>query len=66
MEDLLAVPREHLEFTFWFLRENNWVLRSDNNKFSITVQGVEALERTGVPKMNPSKLITGATKSEAA
>jgi len=66
MEDLLAVPREHLEFTFWFLRENNWVVRSDNNKFSITVQGVEALERTGVPKMNPSKLITGATKSEAA
>ena len=26
MEDLLAVPREHLEFTFWFLRENNWVV----------------------------------------
>jgi hypothetical protein len=60
MEDLLAVPREHLEFTFWFLRENNWVVRTDNNKFSITVQGVEALERTGVPKMNPSKLITAA------
>jgi len=66
MEDLLAVPREHLEFTFWFLRENNWAARTDNNKFSITVQGVEALERTGVPKMNPSKLLTGSTKSEAA
>jgi hypothetical protein len=66
IEDLLAVPREHLEFTFWFLRESNWVARSDNNKFAITVQGVEQLERTGVPRMNPSKLITGTTASEAA
>ena len=66
IEDLLAVPREHLEFTFWLLRENNWVARSDNNKFSITVQGVDQLERTGVPKMSPSKLITGNTQSEAA
>jgi DnaJ domain/PilZ domain len=67
IEDLLAVPREHLEFTFWFLRENNWVIRSDNGRFAVTVQGVEQLERTGVPRMNPSKLITGATvKSEAA
>jgi DnaJ domain/PilZ domain len=67
IEDLLAVPREHLEFTFWVLRENNWVLRGDNGKFSITVQGVEQLEKSGVPRMNPNKLITGATaKSEAA
>lgn len=66
IEDLLAVPREHLEFTFWYLRENNWVTRSDNNRFSITIQGVEHLEQTGVPKMNPGKLITGTTKSEAA
>ncbi len=67
IEDLLAVPREHLEFTFWFLRENNWVLRGDNGRLSITVQGVDQLERTGVPRMNPNKLITGVTlKSEAA
>ena len=66
IEDLLAVPREHLEFTFWFLRENNWVVRSDNNRFSITVQGVEHLEKTGVPKMSHSKLLTGATAAAAA
>ena len=67
IEDLLAVPREHLEFTFWFLRENNWVIRSDNGRFAITVLGVEQLERSGVPRMNPNKLITGATaNSEAA
>ncbi len=67
IEDLLAVPKEHLEFTFWFLRENSWVVRSDNGRIAITFQGVEELERTGVPRMNPSKLISGATaKSEAA
>lgn len=67
MEDLLAVPREHLEFTLWYLRENNWITRSDNARYSITVQGVDSLEKTGVPKMSPNKLLTGATqKSEAA
>lgn len=69
MEDLLAVPREHLEFTLWYLRENAWITRSDNARYSITVQGVDSLERTGVPRMNPNKLLTGSIsspKSEAA
>ena len=67
IEDLLAVPREHLEFTLWYLRENNWIARSDNAKYSITILGIDQLERTGVPRMNPNKLLTGATqKSEAA
>lgn len=65
IEDLLAVPREHLEFTFWFLRENNWVVRADNNRFSITIQGVEHLEKTGVPRMS-SKLLTAATPAAAS
>lgn len=65
IEDLLAVPREHLEFTFWYLKENNWVSRSDNNRYTITIAGVDQLEKTGVPRMNPNKLLTGKTEVAA-
>ena len=56
-EELLAVPREHLEFSFWLLKENKYVHRTDGNRFEITVQGVlafEAEERSsGAPLSQP-------------
>jgi hypothetical protein len=50
-EDMLGVPREHLEFSFWLLKESKFISRSDNNRFEITVQGVltfEAEERNAL------------------
>jgi hypothetical protein len=44
LEELLGIPREHLEFTFWYLKENGLVLRSDNNKYQITIKGVDHAE----------------------
>ena len=44
MEELLGCPKEHLEFCLWYLKEKNWVTRSDNGKFTITASGVEAAE----------------------
>lgn len=49
LEDLLAVPREHLEFSLWYLKERGWVSRSDNGRHAITVQGVEQAEATDIP-----------------
>lgn len=45
-ENVLGIPKEHLEFPLWYLRENGSVLRSDNAKFVITVRGVDEVERT--------------------
>jgi len=42
--EMLACPREHLEFALWMLREQHMISRSDNNRFEITWQGVEAFE----------------------
>jgi len=42
--ELLGVPGEHLEFALWFLRERRYILRSDNNRFEITISGVEEFE----------------------
>ncbi len=54
-EDMLGCPREHLEFTLWFLRENKWIVRGDNNKFEITCQGVlmAEAEQEGNPLKTP-------------
>ena len=43
-EEILAIPREHLEFSFWLLKESKHINRADNNRFEITVQGVLAFE----------------------
>lgn len=47
MEDLLGVPREHLEFSLWYLKENGWIQRGDNAKFLITAKGVDQAEEMG-------------------
>jgi hypothetical protein len=43
--EMLGCPVEHLEFTFWFLRENKMIQRiSDNHQYEITVRGAEVFE----------------------
>ena len=44
LEDLLGVPREHLEFSIWYLKEQGQIARTDAGKFSITIKGVDAAE----------------------
>lgn len=45
MEELLGCPREHLEFSLWYLKENALVARTDNARYSITAKGVDHAER---------------------
>jgi curved DNA-binding protein len=44
IEDLLGVPREHLDFSLWFLRESGFVSRTDQGRLSITLRGVVEAE----------------------
>lgn len=44
LEGLLGVPREHLEFTLWYLKERGYIIRADNARYSITAAGVEHTE----------------------
>ena len=58
IEELLGVPREHLEFPIWYLREAQLVQRSDNGRLVITLKGVDlaetALESQKMPLSLPS------------
>ena len=47
LEELLGCPREHLEFSLWYLKENSWIVRTDNGRYVITAKGVDAAEVSG-------------------
>ena len=48
IESLLGIPREHLEFTFWYLREKGYLARTDGGGCTITAAGVEYLDDNGL------------------
>jgi curved DNA-binding protein CbpA len=44
LEALSGKPREHLEFTIWFLLQKKLISRADNMNVTITADGVEYIE----------------------
>jgi curved DNA-binding protein CbpA len=44
LESVLGRPREHLEFTVWFLVQKGLIKRTDDSRLVITADGVEYLE----------------------
>ncbi len=45
LESRMALPREHLEFTIWYLRDKHYVRRDDtSNDILITGEGVDYVE----------------------
>ena len=45
LEGLTGRPREHLEFTIWYLVQRKFVLRDDSARLVITADGVDFLEQ---------------------
>jgi curved DNA-binding protein len=48
LEKMIGRPREHLEFTSWFLVQKKFVTRGDNALLVISADGVEYLEQNRV------------------
>lgn len=45
LEALIGRPREHLEFTIWYLIQKKFIVRSDSSALTITADGVDHLEQ---------------------
>jgi curved DNA-binding protein len=45
LEQLIGRPREHLEFTTWYLVQKKMVTRGDNSSLIITADGCDYLEQ---------------------
>jgi curved DNA-binding protein CbpA len=44
VEGLIGRPREHLEFSVWYLSQKRFVQRGDDSSLTITAEGVDYLE----------------------
>ena len=45
LSQLTGQPREHLEFTLWYLVQRKFVVRDDQSNLSITADGVDYVEQ---------------------
>ena len=54
LSQLLGRPREHMEFTVWYLIHKGYVARGEQSNLNITVDGVDFLEKN--PKVNLQRL----------
>ena len=50
LERLLDLPREHLEFHLWYLKEKGWIRTLPNGLIAITVEGVDRVNVEQHPK----------------
>ena len=53
-ENLMGCPREHLEFSFWVLRQNKVVTCGDNACYEITDRGVAAVQAEEIGSQPPA------------
>ena len=61
LESLLGRPREHLEFTIWYLVQRKYMIRDDQSRLMITADGVDYLEQNYKGVLNRKRL-QGATE----
>lgn len=66
LEDLLGCPREHLEFSLWYLKENGLIARQDNGRFAVTVKGVDWAEQEEAAEQLRADRLLPASPSHAA
>jgi curved DNA-binding protein CbpA len=58
LQELLGRPREHLEFTLWYLSQKKFVTRGDQSNLVITAEGIDFVEQSA-PEKRPHLRITG-------
>jgi curved DNA-binding protein len=54
LETLLGTPKDHLEFSLWYLKESGYLTRSDGAHHTITLKGVELAESMKLRNKEPS------------
>ncbi len=59
LEELTGRPREHLEFTIWYLNQKKLLSRTDSANLTITADGVDYVEQNSQSRMQRLRL-TGA------
>lgn len=66
LEELLAIPREHLELSLWYLKETSRISRGDNGRYVLLAKGLEMLEEHADTLTGRVRLLTPAAKAAYA
>ena len=61
LEQLTGRPREHLEFTIWYLSQRKLVTRDDQSSLTITADGVDYVEQNHGASMKRRLTATNQT-----
>jgi curved DNA-binding protein CbpA len=56
IEGLVGRPREHLEFTLWYLGQKKFIDRTDGSQILITADGVDHLEQNSTARQKVLRL----------
>jgi curved DNA-binding protein CbpA len=56
LEGLIGRPREHIEFTIWFLMQKRFIALDDKSRLTLTVDGAEHLEQTYSSNLQQKRL----------
>ena len=62
--DLTGAPREHLEYTNWYLVQKDFVARGDTSQIMITAAGIDYLEGN-LERREQRRLASGQTESSS-
>jgi len=66
LEKMIGRPREHLDFTVWYLLQKRLLQRGDNSILVITAEGVEYLEENYQGRLQYRRLRAHSESSRAA
>ncbi len=64
LERMLGVPREHLEFPLWYLRQRGWTETLSGGKLAITVDGIDVLGNNEL-SLPRDRLLTASSATTA-
>lgn len=65
LERLMAVPREYLSFTLWYLRSKGYLVMEESSDYALTVQGVDFLESNSFHDRIARELLTAGDSTGA-
>ncbi len=64
LSNLTGRPREHLEFTTWYLVQRRFLMRDDHSNLAITAEGVDYLEERGKATTHRLRLSESSAEAE--
>jgi curved DNA-binding protein CbpA len=63
LEKLIGVPREHLEFPLWYLKQRGWIETLDTGQRAITVDGIDKISAEDL-SLPDDRLLTERSTAE--